>query len=198
MPEATPLPGRRERKKAQTRRLISDAATRLFTERGFDGVTVKEIADAADVSPTTVFAYFPTKESLVFDEGPDQEEHLVAAVRNRPPGQDVLDAIEAHLLAERLTYDHADPQVRAFLAMVEATPALREYGRRMTERHEEALAAAVLATEPGTGELRARALARFVLGGLDLASGDRDRRAALVEVIHLIRQGWLGVDRPTG
>jgi AcrR family transcriptional regulator len=184
------MQGRRERKKAATRALISDAATRLFLERGFDGVTVKEIADAADVSPTTVFTHFPTKEALVFDEAPDQEEALVAAVRDRPDGQGVLDAIEAHLASARLVRDPADPQLRRFTAMVNGTPALREHARRMVERHEEALAAAVVAAEPEAGPLRARALARFVLGGLDLARHEPDRRAALGEIVGLLRDGW--------
>ena len=69
----------RDRKKAATRQGISDAATRLFVERGFDGVTVKEIADAADVSPTTVFKHYPTKEALVFDEDAEQQSRLVAS-----------------------------------------------------------------------------------------------------------------------
>ncbi|HWO62981.1 MAG TPA: helix-turn-helix domain-containing protein, partial [Umezawaea sp.] len=60
--------GRRERKKAATRQALADAALRLFLERGFDAVGVREIADAADVATTTLFKYFPTKESLVFDE----------------------------------------------------------------------------------------------------------------------------------
>jgi AcrR family transcriptional regulator len=189
VPDVT-SPGRRERKKAATRALISDTATRLFLERGFDGVTVKEIADAADVSPTTVFTHFPTKESLVLDEAPHQEEALVAAVRDRPDGQGVLAAIEAHLMTERLARDPADPQLRQFTAMIADTPALREHARRMVERHEVALAAAVAAAEPAAGELRARALARFALGGLDLARHEPDRRAALAEIIRLLREGW--------
>lgn len=182
---------RRERKKAHTRALIADAATRLFVERGFDGVTVKEIADAADVSPTTVFTYFPTKEALVFDEGPDQEERLVAAVRERSSGQSVVDAVEAHLLTRGLARDHNDPGMRGFVAMIAATPALREYARRMVERHEEALADTIVATtEPQVSRLAARALARFLLGGLDLARHEPDRHAALAEIVQLLRAGW--------
>lgn len=193
MIEAT---GRRARKKAHTRRLISDAATRLFVERGFDGVTVKEIADAADVSPTTVFTHFPTKEALVFDEDPAQEEQLVAAVRDRPDGQGVLDAIEAHLLDHGLVRDPDDPRFRQFTAMIAATPALREYARRMVERHEHALAAAVAAAEPRVSGLQAHALARFVLGGLDLARHEQDRRAALTEIVRLLREGWPTTENP--
>ncbi len=180
--------GRRERKKALTRSLISDAATHLFVERGFDGVTVKEIADAADVSPTTVFKHFPTKESLVFDEDAEQQARLVAAVRDRPAGQGVIDAVEAHLLAERLARGD-DPRLQAFVAMVERTPSLRAYERGMTERHAEALADAIIETS-GTSRLQARALARFLLGALDLSRGEPDRRAAVVATVEILRHGW--------
>ena len=63
---AAPRLGLRERKKQQTRELIAETARRLFTERGFERVTVAEIARAAEVSEQTVFNYFPTKEELVF------------------------------------------------------------------------------------------------------------------------------------
>ncbi|WP_147264659.1 TetR/AcrR family transcriptional regulator, partial [Streptomyces sp. NBRC 110611] len=61
-----PAPGRRERKKAQTRKALADAALRLFLERGYDGVSVKDVAEAADVSVTTLFKHFSGKEALVF------------------------------------------------------------------------------------------------------------------------------------
>ena len=79
--------GRRERKKAATRASILEAATELFLARGFDEVSVREIADKADVSPTTVFAHFPQKEALLFYEEEEQRQRLVAAVRGRPACQ---------------------------------------------------------------------------------------------------------------
>ena len=85
-------PGLRERKKQQTRQLILDAATRLFVERGFDGVTVTEIARAAELSEMTVFNYFPTKEDLVFGRMEFFEEQLVAAVQQRPPDESAVAA----------------------------------------------------------------------------------------------------------
>ncbi|MFC4948533.1 hypothetical protein [Pseudonocardia sp. GCM10023141] len=110
-------------------------------------------------------------------------------MRDRPAGQDVLDAIEAHLLADRLVHDPVDPQFREFTAMIAATPALREYARRMLDRHEEALAEVIASEQPGSS-LRARAVARFVLGGLDLARHEPDRRAAFREIVRLLREGW--------
>ncbi|MGY5138836.1 TetR/AcrR family transcriptional regulator, partial [Streptomyces nigrescens] len=63
--------GRRERKKAATRQALADAALRLFLERGYDQVSIRDIAEAADVSTTTLFKHFPGKEALVFDADSD-------------------------------------------------------------------------------------------------------------------------------
>ena len=82
--------GLRERKKRERRKAISDVAMGLFAERGYDAVTVAEIARAADVSEQTVFNYFPAKEDLVFDEEEQMREALEARDRaalglNAPP-----------------------------------------------------------------------------------------------------------------
>lgn len=133
--------GRRERKKQQTRQSISDAATRLFIERGFDAVGVKEIADTADVSVTTLFKHFPSKEALLFDEDAQQESALVAAVRNRE-GRSIPMALRDHFV--QAAKGHADhPQFEVFQRLVLETSALREYGHRMWTRHQDALAEAI-------------------------------------------------------
>ncbi|MEV6412200.1 helix-turn-helix domain-containing protein [Kribbella sp. NPDC051718] len=72
--------GLRERKKAAARQAMSDAATRLFEQRGFEEVTLSEIAAAADVSVKTIFNYFGSKEDLFFDAEPQALENLLAAV----------------------------------------------------------------------------------------------------------------------
>ena len=91
------MTGRRERKKAATRQALSDAAMRLFLARGFDDVTVREIADVADVSTTTLMKHFPTKEALVFDRDDEIERALISAVADRPPRTSVLGALRSYM-----------------------------------------------------------------------------------------------------
>jgi AcrR family transcriptional regulator len=93
--------GLRERKKHQTREAIADAAWRLFLDRGFEDVTVAEVARAADVSAATVFNYFPTKEDLAYHRMEDFEDELLEAVRNRDPGASVVDAFGSFVLEPR-------------------------------------------------------------------------------------------------
>ncbi|GES33752.1 TetR family transcriptional regulator [Streptomyces angustmyceticus] len=181
--------GRRERKKAQTRKALADAALELFLDRGYDQVSVKDVAEAADVSVTTLFKHFPGKEALVFDEEDDIEAALVAAVRERAPGQSIPRALCAHLLR---TQDLAkDPGWAPFLRMVEETPALRDYSHRMWMRHETALARAI-AEETGAPEDDAAcaALARFALETRGLVQRHTDPRRAVEAAFALLEHGW--------
>ncbi|MEV6219973.1 TetR family transcriptional regulator [Nocardia sp. NPDC051833] len=91
--------GLRARKKQQTREQISDRATELFLERGFDKVTIADVAAAADVAKMTVTNYFPRKEDLALDLGEVFVEQLAAVVRDRAPGQSALAALRADYLA---------------------------------------------------------------------------------------------------
>ena len=95
MPGAPPE-GLRARKKRATRDAIAATARRLFAERGFDDVTVAEVAAAADVSEKTVFNHFATKEDLVFAGGETRLAELHAAIATRPPGTSVLDVFRAN------------------------------------------------------------------------------------------------------
>src|SRR4051794_30509796 len=128
-------PGLRATKKARTRQAISDAATALFMERGFEAVTVADIADVADVSIKTVFNYFATKEDLYFDRADELTENLIRAITGRETGQTIAAALRA-LLAEnmfplagagwrRLRDPEQYEQFRRFVATEQASPALR-------------------------------------------------------------------------
>jgi AcrR family transcriptional regulator len=94
--------GLRERKKRETRETITRAAWKLFARRGFDAVTVADIARAANVSEKTVFNYFPTKEDLVFGAGMQRAAALIEAVRTRPPGASIVEPFR------RWTMDYLD------------------------------------------------------------------------------------------
>lgn len=183
--------GRRERKKAQTRKALADAALRLFLERGYDKVGVRDVAEEADVSVTTLFKHFPSKEALVFDEDEDIEAALVSAVRDRAPGQSALHALRDHLVETRASRHIDDPEVLAHLTLVRETPELTEYWDRMWRRHESALAAAIAeAAGAPEGDLRSAALARFVMDTTSLIRGQEDQRQAMRELFALIEAGF--------
>ncbi|WP_077801372.1 TetR/AcrR family transcriptional regulator [Streptomyces sp. JHA26] len=183
--------GRRERKKAATRRAIADAALRLFLERGYDAVSVREIADAADVSTTTLFKHFPVKEALVLDDDVEQQARLVAAVRERPRGRSVPAALREHALNVRMATTGDDPRFPAFADLVNSTPALRDYAQTMWLRHSAALAR-VIAEESGLApdDPACAALAHFALEAPRAARGHDDPRRAVARAFDLLEHGW--------
>ncbi|MEU6790320.1 helix-turn-helix domain-containing protein [Nonomuraea wenchangensis] len=176
-----PPMGRRERKKAATRQAIADAALKLFLERGYDEVGIREIADAADVSTTTLFKHFPVKEALVFDEDSGQEARLLAAVRERPEGQSIPAALREHALTTRV----------ATGGLVARTPALRDYAQNMWLRHAAALAQAI-AEESGLAadDPLCSALAHFALEAPRAAYAHDDPREAIARAFDLLEHGW--------
>ncbi|MER6949168.1 TetR/AcrR family transcriptional regulator [Nonomuraea sp. NPDC000554] len=185
-----PVVGRRERKKAATRQAIADAALQLFLARGYDRVSIRDIAEAADVSTTTLFKHFPGKEALVFDQDEDQEAELVAAVRQRPAGQGIVDALREHVLTSWLPVA-THPRWAEFTDLVDSTPALQEYAERMWTRHAAALSAAI-ADDAGVSHdnIACQALARFILAIPPLTRGRQDPRPAVEEIFDLLTHGW--------
>ncbi|MFG1615951.1 TetR/AcrR family transcriptional regulator [Nonomuraea wenchangensis] len=181
--------GRRERKKAATRAAILDAATALFLERGFDGVSVREIADKADVSPKTVFTHFPQKEALVFSDEDERHERLVAAVTGRAPGTTISGALKAHYLAE-IAAMRSGPQ-RQILTLMEETPALIDYAEKMWFRHEDALVAAIT-EEFGLAEPNdeIRFYVRFALQIQLSATHEADPEPTVDAGFRLLDEGW--------
>jgi AcrR family transcriptional regulator len=116
----------RERKKQRTRQAISDAATELFAERGFDAVTIDEVAAAAEVSKKTIFNYFRSKEDLLFDEVEAAEARLLAAVRTRPDGEPVIAAVRRNALASvSRMCSGGDPWIEKMARVVAASPSLQ-------------------------------------------------------------------------
>ena len=179
--------GLRERKKEQTRRLIAETARRLFAERGFDEVTVADVASAADVAAKTVFNYFPTKEDLFYSRLEEFEEAMLAAVREREPGQSVLAAFRDFLLRQggvlamgESQDEEATRQLRTVTKVITESPALLARERQVISRNEEALAA-LIADEVGArpDAVEPRAVANALLGlHRALIAYVRDRVAA--------------------
>ena len=136
--------GLRERKKRATRDAIAVAARRLFAERGFDAVTVAEIAVAADVSEKTVFNHFASKEDLVFAGGEARLAQLQADIAERPPGTSVLDVFRANSEAMLDTVAAGESDDRLVVPrIVRGSPALQERLAAGWEREAAGLAAAI-------------------------------------------------------
>jgi AcrR family transcriptional regulator len=152
--------GLRERKKQQTRQQIFDAAHRLFKKRGFDSVTVAEIAREADVSEVTVFNYFPTKEDLFYGGMQFFEEQLIEAVRSRARGESALAAFRRRLLegADRLSAKERIDAIRKAAQAISTSPALVSRERNIVDRYTRQLAA-LLAEETGAAPDDAEPLA---------------------------------------
>jgi AcrR family transcriptional regulator len=175
--------GLRERKKQRTRQAIRDAALHLFAQRGFDNVTVAEVAQAAEVAEKTVFNYFGTKEALFFDQDAPIEADLVNAIRQRIPGESAVAAVRryvaGHLEAPAAIPDHYHGTV-----ILLHSPALQAYLRELFARSEQTVAQ-VLAEETGADpdSIEPRVAAVALVGALRtlyerfLATADSDQDA---------------------
>jgi AcrR family transcriptional regulator len=147
----------RERKKRLTREAIFAAARALFGERGFDDVTVAEIADAANISVKTLFTYIGSKEELLFSGRPPVLDAVVEAVRKRKLAQTPLVAAAQALLAA-VDDEDQDRNIDAFLRMAASGPAARSRLRALWDETEDALAEALSTRKDSPRELAARRL----------------------------------------
>jgi AcrR family transcriptional regulator len=194
-------PGARERRRQETRARIVDAAAELFAERGFDSVSVMEIAKRAGVVEKTVFNHFPVKEGLVFDADPPMRTALVEAVRRRPPGESVSAAAGSFVVAaiSRLGSPDAAAGVAEMAKVIRGSRTLQIREREILGALTDALAA-LIAEETGArpGEIEPWLAAHAVLGLyaslLELA---RDRVLAGLGgpelTAELLRQGQRGL-----
>ncbi len=181
--------GLRERKKQRTRQQITETAWRLFAERGFDQVPVAEVARAAEVSDATVFNYFPTKEDLVFHRMEEFEHQLLDAIRNRNPGESIVEAFGGFVLKPRGFLASDDPQanegMRAAARVITGSPALLAREREILESYTDSLAA-LIATDSGMAadDVEPWVIANALIGV----------HRALIAYTH--RQALAGVENP--
>lgn len=210
--------GRRERKKAQTRQHISDAATRLFMERGFEAVTVADVAHAADVSIKTVFNHFGAKEELFFDREQELVDGLVRTVTDRAPGTPLLTGLHDLLRDNRIPVagqgwaglyaPEGYAGYRRFVATEAASPALA--ARRLTGMETlRTRMVTTLAAELGLPEddpvpvllggmvaalahARERLVSQAVLTGVPAADIEARARALVQEAFHRIEAAFPG------
>ena len=184
-------PGLRERKRLRTRREISDVATRLFVERGFEHVTLAEIAETADVSVKTIFNHFGSKEELFFDRFDEVRARFESTVTERPPGVTVLGALRALLTEYMVPIGELPPwraleiperyeRFRGFQEAQDRSPALRARRALIGDETGESLRGAFageLGRDPDDPAIRT--LTVMVSAALELR--DKTLRAAILD-----------------
>ncbi|MFF9154923.1 TetR family transcriptional regulator [Streptomyces sp. NPDC014846] len=177
--------GLRERKKQRMYQDVSDTAVRLFLERGFDAVSVAEVAAAAGISKPTLFRYFPAKEDLVLHRIADHETEAARVVAG---SADPVDALRRNFLAglerrDPVTGLNDHPQVLAFHTLLYGTPSLVARAHGHLERSEAALAAAL------GGGLDARLAAGQIIAVQRILAQDNWRRIAAGESVERVAPG---------
>ena len=186
--------GLREIKKRRTRQALIEAAMRLYQEKGFDGVTVAEIARGADVATRTFFGYFETKEDVFLGRGDDRLDRLVQAIRERDRRQPILAAIRPVLLQER------EPLPSSARRMPELPELLRHpaFAHRLRERWnqwEDVLAEAIADdVGAGAGDPRPRVVAAAITGAIRIAAAaaaeqPNQRKQVAVQAFELLASG---------
>jgi AcrR family transcriptional regulator len=170
-------PGLRERKKQRTRETIARAARQLFAERGYHATTLPEIAEAADVSTRTIFAYFPSKEDILFSDFALMKEALAQALADRPEGEEALVTVREFILSTvGLEKSELDEQVRRCIHDDET---LRSHLRARLAQLEEVIAPAI-AADLGVHEndFRPRLVAASLTAAFNLLSEQREGPSA--------------------
>ena len=159
--------GLRERKKQRTRAVIADTALELFLERGFDAVTIADVARQADVDAKTIYNYFPSKADLFYHRLEELKDSLLAAVHNRAVGESVLTAFSRFLLAQQgfIADEQATARLRAVTEMIVRSPTLLAHEEQIYGRFTAALAE-LLATETGArqGDVEPSIVAHALIG----------------------------------
>ncbi|MEU5342445.1 helix-turn-helix domain-containing protein [Streptomyces sp. NPDC020766] len=179
--------GLRERKKMRMYQDVSDVAITLFLQKGFEQVSVAEVAAAAQISKPTLFRYFSSKEDLVLHRFADHEDEAARVVAARTPGESAVDALRRQFLAgiersDPITGVNADPHILAFLRLLYGTPSLVARLYEYLERSEDAL------TEALGGGLEARLAAGQIVAVQRILAQENWRRIAEGEPVVDVRR----------
>ncbi|ARZ67686.1 TetR family transcriptional regulator [Streptomyces sp. HU2014] len=191
--------GLRERKKQRTRELLSRTAIELFLERGFDRVSVAEVAAAAEVSKPTLFRYFPAKEDLVLHGIADHQGEAARVVRGRAPGERALAALRAHFHERLDAHDPITglcdvPAVLAYRDLLYGTPSLLARLTLYALEDERELAAAL--GEVGADGMTARlGAAQIITVHQVLARGNWERLAGGASAAEVLGDAHADADR---
>jgi AcrR family transcriptional regulator len=204
--------GLRELKKARTRRHIADTAARLFAERGYERVTVSDVARAAEVAEQTVYNYFATKEQLVTDREQQVQDRLCDLIRSRPPGVTPAAAIRDFVLEEALAGIRSIPPEiwRGELGYLAAiSPTIHRLVLELAERQAAALAAAIsdpTAVAPEIARLQGIALAavfQIIIGEAGRRTREGQGQAEIADELRPMVENildeldrWLSVSAP--
>ncbi|MER6260925.1 TetR family transcriptional regulator [Streptomyces sp900105245] len=201
-PADGPRPGLRERKKIKTREAIRAATYALVEEQGYDATTIDRIAERAEVSPSTVFRYFPTKEDIVLTDGYDAR--IAEEIRRRPAGEPWPDTVRHALRrAARLGVEEDPRTTRLRTRLMVQVPAVRSRMTRSMSITGRALCRAIgerTGHDPDGLEVRVHAMA--LVGALVETSlywaehGHRDDFTVLLDrALHVLEHGLPGENR---
>ncbi len=204
MSETSSTVGLRERKKRQTRDRLMEAAFALFEERGFDQVSVAEIADHADVSERTFFRYFPSKEAVIFGNAAEDRAHVADLVANLPHELSLVDGLRSALMAISSEFEEAKELHMARARLVASTPSLQTLVLFHEQSWVESFAGAI-ADRLGTDQKNDQrpeliaavmvAVFRVVMERWTRGGGEGDIRQRLDQALEFLGSG-LDVDKP--
>jgi AcrR family transcriptional regulator len=195
--------GLRERKKQQTRETLARVGLELFVERGYDETTLADIADAAGVSTRTIFAYFPSKEDILFASFQEMRDELARALAERPGGKDALTTLRDFIVACVEEKTELDDKLERLICSSET---MRSHKRARMSQLGELLAAAI-ADDLGAGpdDLRAHVAAASLTAAFGVLEqyGEPaphtagEIAAAIDPVIAFVRAGLDALPAPT-
>jgi AcrR family transcriptional regulator len=196
-------PGLRERKKQQLREKIARAGLRLFAERGYDETTLADIAEAADISPRTIFAYYESKEDILFCEEQGFHEELKQKLEQRPPGVTTVDALREFISS----VPPPDEQTMLRKQILSHTPALQAKVRaRLGQLEPLLIASTAKDLNAGPDDIRPYLLAASMIAAfatlrdrlLEAGAGELTHEQAMAtvdEVLEFMRGGLEALQR---